>query len=121
MAKTKCERLSELIVELLHESFGIEVENVRLYPAKGFWRTNRLADVMPWNGWADVVYTTPDGQHGRYPIALGSWDTMTDLLRFQPISIEKDQHNGYELYAGYVKPEARIAAAAAAAAKPSGE
>lgn len=101
MAKSKKERLTDLIVEQLRENFGIEVENVRLYPAKGFWRTNRLADVMPWQGWADVVFISPNGQRGRYPIAIGSWDTMTDLLRFQPVSIEKDHCNGYELYAGY--------------------
>ena len=103
MAKTKRERLAELIAEQLHAVFGIEVENVRLYPAKGFWRTDKRSDAMPWTGYADVVFTTPEKQMGSYPIAIGSWDTMTDLLKFQPISIEKDQHNGYELYAGYVK------------------
>lgn len=102
MAKSKRERLAELIIEQLHAVFGLEVENVRLYPAKGFWRTDKRADVMPWNGYADVVVRTDSGI-GSYLICIGSWDTMTDLLRFQPISIEKDATNGYELYAGYVK------------------
>lgn len=102
--KSKKERLAELIREQLQAVFGLEVENVRLYPARGFWRTNTLADVMPWTGYADVVI---EGNRGCYPISIGSWDTMTDLLRFQPISIKKDATNGYELYAGYCKKSER--------------
>lgn len=72
----------------------MRLRNVRLYPAKGFWKTKR-ADVQPWTGWADVVFEA-DGRTGSYPIGIGSWHTMTELLR-NDFTISADSYGGFEL------------------------
>ena len=92
----KSDRLCRAIAERFEREFGLRLENVRLYPAKGFWRTNKRADVQPWNGWADVVFESESGEVGSYPIAIGSWDTMTDLLK-SGFTVTKDNYSGFEL------------------------
>ena len=89
----KTELLARRIAERAKEEFGIDLRNVWLRPATGAWRTNAMLDVQPWEGyaeWHDERFSSP------LTVSLGSWDTMTDLLR-KGFTLEQEQPCSFEL------------------------
>lgn len=83
----------------LLEGRGFHVD--RLEPAQGYWRTDVRADVMRWEGSAQV-YGWPGISDGLM-VSLGSWNTMTDCVR-NGIEIERDGGMFFDVSA---KPEAQ--------------
>lgn len=75
----KSELLALKIAQEAFEEFGLVLRNVKLYPAKGAWRTNVMLDVMRFEGFAEWH---GDGFSQPLTVSVDSWDTMTDLLKY---------------------------------------
>lgn len=70
-------KLAEMIQETLRaDGLNVRVDPSKLWPNQGFWRVDHRADCMPWEGQLEREF------QGRWQgWTIGSWDTMTSLLR----------------------------------------
>jgi hypothetical protein len=60
------------LARAIAQAIGLPVEPENLWPASGHYRTSPHADVLRWTGFV---------HEGNLTWTVGSWDTMTALLR----------------------------------------
>ena len=88
---------SERLGELLEQALDIKLEDIKLHPARGHYRSSIYADVMRWTGYAKG----PDGIMRTF----GSWDTMTACVRHGITVNADDRPFSFMVYAKSETPK----------------
>ena len=71
------ERLAvKIAAQLKADGWKARVDASDLWPAQGRWRSDHRMDVMRWEGQVEI-----DRGWGWRRIGIGSWQTMTELVR----------------------------------------
>lgn len=85
-----------MLNEALKAYYGSDeytVDPNEIYPAMGWYRTSKYADVQRWEAvvrWAPIQKGS-NGALGN----IGSWDTMTDCIRFG-IELRRDGNRAHD-------------------------
>lgn len=81
----KIQRLAALLQKSFPDRNGLPVvwPVDEIYPATGAWRTNVNLDVWRWSAYAH--YVGPDGKECGTAYAVGSYATITELIKFKEL------------------------------------
>ncbi len=90
----KVRRLAALLQKSFPDRNGLPVRwnPDEIYPAQGRWRSDPRADVWRWNAYAS--YIGPDGKNQGTAYAVGSYATITELIKESHLELHGDEVYG---------------------------
>lgn len=90
----KVRRLAALLQKSFPDRHGQPVvwPVEEIYPVTGAWRTNVNLDVWRWSAYAH--YINADGSKGPTAYAVGSYGTITELIKFKTLMFLGDEVEG---------------------------
>ncbi|MBH3440484.1 hypothetical protein [Pseudomonas luteola] len=90
----KVRRLAALLQKSFPDRNGLPVrwDPEEIYPAQGAWRSNTMLDVWRWEAFAH--YVGPDGKNQGTAYAVGSYATITELIKESRLKLCGDEVYG---------------------------